>query len=140
MDPALRNAVWERAGSTCEYCRMPQHLDRVRFEVEQIIPEKHDGLTELQNLALSCFFCNRYKGPNLAGIDPETGQIVPLFHPRHDIWPDHFSWSDARLVGRTSKARATIAVLRINDAARVAIRAVLIASGEFSRRILPGLA
>jgi hypothetical protein len=111
---------------------MPQRLDRLRFEVEHIIPEKHNGLTELENLALSCFFCNRYKGPNLAGIDPETGQIVPLFHPRRDDWSGNFSWSHARLTGRTPTGRATIAVLRINDTARISLRAILIASGELS--------
>jgi hypothetical protein len=37
---------------------MPQHFDRLTFEVEHIIPEKHQGLTEVENLALACFFCN----------------------------------------------------------------------------------
>jgi hypothetical protein len=131
MDAALRKAVWERAQATCEYCRMPQHLDRVTFEVEHVIPEKHDGATELRNLALACFFCNRYKGPNLAGIDPETGQITPLFHPRHEVWAEHFFWSGVELRGRSPQARATIAVLRINDPSRVTHRTVLAASSDF---------
>jgi hypothetical protein len=33
-----------------------------------------------ENLALACCYCNRYKGPNLAGIDPQYGNIVSLFH------------------------------------------------------------
>ncbi len=130
MDSGLRNLVWERAGAVCEYCRMPEHLDRLRFDVEHVIPEKHDGAAEVENLALACFFCNRDKGPNLAGIDPETGQIVPLFHPRRDVWSDHFSWSGPSLIGRTSTGRATIVVLRINNQARLTLRAVLIASGD----------
>src|SRR5688500_8409539 len=37
-----------------------------------------------------CSFCNQRKGSDLSSIDPETAQIVPLFHPRRDRWPDHF--------------------------------------------------
>jgi hypothetical protein len=131
MDAAQRNLVWQRANRICEYCRMPQHLDRLTFEVEHIIPEKHDGPTESENLALACFFCNRFKGPNLAGIDPASGQIVPLFHPRLQLWSEHFQWQGAVLSGITPQARATIAVLRINDSARVNNRVILIASGDF---------
>jgi hypothetical protein len=131
MDSALRKAVWERAQATCEYCRMPQHLDRVTFEVEHIVAEKHDGVTELSNLALACFFCNRYKGPNLAGIDPQSGNVVPLFHPRREVWADHFTWSGVELRARSPQGRATIAVLRINDPARIAHRTILAASGDF---------
>jgi hypothetical protein len=44
----------------------------------------------LDNLALACFFCNRYKGPNLSGFDPATGALTQLFDPRSQIWADHF--------------------------------------------------
>ncbi len=131
MEAALRKAVWDRAQATCEYCRMPQHLDRVSFEVEHVIPEKHGGATKTENLALACFFCNRYKGPNLAGIDPESGQITPLFHPRREVWAEHFFWAGVELRGRSPQARATIAVLRINDSTRIGHRAILAASGDF---------
>jgi hypothetical protein len=131
MDAALRKAVWERARSICEYCRMPQEFDRLVFEVDHVIPEKHGGLSVLDNLALACFFCNRYKGPNLSGFDPATGALTQLFDPRSQIWADHFFWSGGELQGKTANGRATIAVLRINDLARVAHRAVLSASGDF---------
>ena len=131
MEAALRNSVWERAQAKCAYCRMPQHLDRLTFEVEHILPVKHGGAAALENLALACFFCNRYKGPNLAGIDSESGQVVTLFHPRREVWSEHFVWSEGTLKGLTPHARATIAVLRINDAARVALRNLLFASGDF---------
>jgi hypothetical protein len=130
MDAGLRQLVWERAGSACEYCRLPQQFDRARFEVEHIIPEKHQGATSAENLALACFFCNRYKGPNLSGIDPESGTIVALYHPRRDRWLDHFRWDKSVLRGLTPCGRATIVVMRINDAPRVALRALLIASGD----------
>jgi 5-methylcytosine-specific restriction endonuclease McrA len=132
MEAALRKAVWDRARSTCEYCRMPQPFDCAMFEVEHVVPEKHGGLIVLENLALACFFCNRYKGPNLSGIDPESRLIVTLFDPRRDLWSQHFRWEDAVLRGLTQRGRATIVVLRINDAPRMAHRELLIASGDFS--------
>jgi len=46
----------------------------------------------MENLALACCFCNRYKGPNLAGIDPESREVAFLFHPRTHLWVEHFAW------------------------------------------------
>ncbi|MFZ4763807.1 MAG: hypothetical protein ACOYMN_02540 [Roseimicrobium sp.] len=34
-------------------------------------------------MAFACFRCNSHKGPNLSGVDPSTGQLERLFHPRH---------------------------------------------------------
>jgi hypothetical protein len=78
-----------------------------------------------------CYFCNSAKGPNIAGIDPKSGRLVPLFHPRRQKWSRHFRWNGPRLVGRTRTARATIAVLAINDPAFVALRQTLIDAGVF---------
>jgi len=85
----------------------------------------------VENLALSCLFCNEHKGPNIAGIDPLSQRIVRLFHPRRDKWKRHFRWRGPRLIGRTPIGRATIAVLAINDLQNVALRAALIENGEF---------
>ena len=82
MDVALRQQIHERAGDCCEYCQMPQQYDVLPFQVDHIIAEKHDGPTVTDNLALSCYNCNTHKGPNIAGRDPQTGQLTPLFHPR----------------------------------------------------------
>ena len=131
MNEGLREQVWNRAAGRCEYCQMPQPLDRLRFEVEHVIPGKHAGPTTADNLSLACFFCNRYKGPNLSGIDPQTRQIVPLFNPRSDRWTDHFQWNDAVLLGKSPVGRATIDVLRINDPPRVSHRMLLIQARMF---------
>ncbi len=50
---------------------------------------QHGGEDELDNLALSCHLCNSKKGPNLSGLDPDTGALTRLFHPRTDRWTDH---------------------------------------------------
>lgn len=52
------------------------------FSVDHIVARQHGGPTVLENLALACLHCNRHKGPNIAGTDPSTGEIVRLFHPR----------------------------------------------------------
>jgi hypothetical protein len=72
------------------------------------------GETVLGNLALACPHCNRYKGPNIAGLDPESGQLVRLFHPRTDIWTEHLEFDGERILGKTPVGRATVQVLAIN--------------------------
>src|SRR5687768_7101956 len=88
MERALQAAVWERAAACCEYCRLPQASHPLPFQIDHIVAQQHHGATELWNLALACLRCNRFKGPNLSGIDPATGAICRLFHPRKDTWND----------------------------------------------------
>jgi 5-methylcytosine-specific restriction endonuclease McrA len=81
----LRRQVKERAQSRCEYCRFPELVSIFPHEVDHVVATKHKGETTLENLALSCFNCNRHKGSDLSSIDSETGQITPLFNPRVDV-------------------------------------------------------
>jgi len=131
MDEGLVQLVWQRARHCCEYCQLHQDNSRLTFEIDHVIASKHGGQTTAANLALSCFYCNNYKGPNIAGIDPRGGKIVRLFHPRRHKWSRHFHWNGPTLVGRTPIGRATIAVLNINDPEAVATRAALIRAGLF---------
>jgi hypothetical protein len=131
MDAALERLVWERARGCCEYCLLPQRYTRLAFELDHIVPEKHRGPTRASNLALACFACNHHKGPNLAGIDPITGAVVRLFHPRRHSWTRHFRWEGPILQGRTPVGRATIEVLEINLPYRVRLRADLIEEDVF---------
>ena len=124
--------VWLRADSRCEYCGMPQQFDDLTFEIDHVVAEQHGGKTTPANLALACFSCNRRKGSNLAGIDPETGRRTWLFNPRRHKWPRHFRWDGPWLVGRTALGRATISTLGVNAPLRVRLRSELIANGEFS--------
>jgi hypothetical protein len=112
MDQALRSLVRVRAGDVCEYCRLPQASSRyVRFHIEHIIAQQHGGPSEADNLALACGYCNHHKGPNIAGLDPQTGQLVSLFHPRHYSWTDHFVWHGTIIIGLTPVGRATVELL-----------------------------
>ena len=40
--------------------------------------------------------------------------MVELFHPRRDIWIQHFEWLGIDLVGKTATGRATVLVLAVN--------------------------
>jgi hypothetical protein len=110
---------------------MPQHLIDAGHEIDHIIAEKHRGSTILENLALACFLCNNHKGPNIAGVDPLTGDTTRLYHPRIDIWIEHFQWNREELQGLTAIGRTTITVLEINLRHRQLHRAALIEEGVF---------
>src|SRR5216683_5937113 len=131
MDDDLFRLVWDRARSICEYCLLPQEYSHLTFEVDHVIAICHGGPTRASNLALTCFYRNRYKGPNLAGIDAVSKKLSPLFHPRRHKWRRHFRYDGPVLVGLTRVGRATIFVLHINDPDAVALRKALVESGEW---------
>ncbi len=118
-----------RATGRCEYCHFPEAEAGRPFQIDHIIARKHGGSGDETNLALACLYCNSAKAPSIAGIDPLNDAIVRLFHPRRDLWHEHFAWRGAWLSGRTPEARATITVLRINDSAAVAVRESLLEEG-----------
>lgn len=84
--------------------------------------KQHGGSDDPAGLALACDRCNAYKGPNLTSIDPETGAIVPLFHPRLDQWEDHFELREGHVCGKTPAGRATVRLLNMNAPRRVELR------------------
>jgi hypothetical protein len=110
---------------------LPASVYPLPFHVDHIVARQHGGRTVLENLALSCLHCNRHKGPNIAGTDPDTGEIMRLFHPRSDRWSDHFEWTRAALTGKTAVGRITIQVLAINDPDFLAVRKALIQERVF---------
>lgn len=131
MDEALAAQVRQRAGHTCEYCRLPEALYAGPFEIEHVIAKQHGGLTSLGNLANACLRCNKKKGPNLSGIDSQTSRtrLVRVFNPRRHKWSAHFRWTGAILVGRTAIGRVTVQLLAMNDPLRVALRQSLMDEG-----------
>lgn len=133
MEEKLRQLVWQRAAARCEYCQVPQKFDELPFHVDHIISQKQHGPTEESNLALACLACNTYKGALTSIVLPETGEVVRLFHPRQDLWADHFEWQGPRLIGRTAIGRATVDMLGINLAERVAFREELQRGGHRSQ-------
>jgi hypothetical protein len=130
-DRATESLVRTRAKGVCEFCHFPEHLADTPFQIDHVIAEKHGGQTDPSNLAYACFYCNSYKGPNVAGVDPETSEVLRLFNPRVDDWRYHFKWDGPKLVGLTPLARATIQTLRINQPDAISARTALIVEGVF---------
>lgn len=128
---AIRIVVKERAGLGCEYCRVPDLAGFFSHEVDHIVATKHGGRTEITNLAYACWRCNRHKGTDLASLDPETDEISLLFHPRLQVWSEHFRLDGAYIIGLTAIGRATLALLQINRADRVEERQRLQARGIY---------
>jgi 5-methylcytosine-specific restriction endonuclease McrA len=131
MDRALESLVRERAEHRCEYCHFPEAFAEVPFQIDHIVAQQHGGIDAPDNLALACCFCNRFKGPNLSGIDPDTNQVVRLFDPRKQEWKMHFFWKESELIGKTEIGRATVRTLSINRPEAIAVRELLMAEGVF---------
>ena len=127
----VRRQVQERAQGRCEYCLIREADMYYPHEADHVIAEKHGGPTSLDNLAWACFYCNRFKGSDLASVDPISKKVVFLFHPREQRWNRHFRLNGARIEGITSSGRATVALLHLNDPERVAFRLRLIELGHY---------
>jgi hypothetical protein len=116
---ALRREVIERAGNRCEYCLIHAEVAFFPHEVDHVIAEKHGGATDIHNLALACWRCNRHKGSDLTSFDPETQELSPLFNPRTQVWTEHFAYERERIVGLTPEGRTTVSLLRLNSEERL---------------------
>lgn len=132
ISASLRRQVYERAGGQCEYCLIPQVAVFVPHEIDHIIARKHGGQTEFDNLALACSICNKRKGSDLTSIDPDSGKITVLYHPRHHRWLDHFNFDQSQIIPKTPIGRATAALLQFNQAERIAERKILLAAEQIS--------
>ncbi len=126
ISASLRQLVAERAIYRCEYCLIPESEVLIPHEPDHIIAKQHDGETELENLAFACMHCNRQKGPNIASIDPYSGQVTPLFNPRTQIWAEHFLLEYAYIQPLTSVGRVTVRLLKLNHPDRIRVRQALI--------------
>jgi hypothetical protein len=86
------------------------------MEIDHLIPTARGGRTEEGNLWLACSACNALKGDRTEALDPLTGELVGLFHPRRHRWTEHFAWTPAGdyIIGQTAIGRATIAALKLN--------------------------
>lgn len=131
----LAREVFSRAEGRCEYCHLPQAAFQRKFHLEHITARSHGGATELDNLALACWPCNLHKSSNLAGIDPQSGEVVALFHPRKDTWADHFEMLRAGICGKTPQGRTTVQTLRMNSESQQLVRAELWREGIVGEKV-----
>jgi hypothetical protein len=129
----LRAAVAQRANGRCEYCLIHEQDAGFSHQVDHIVSRKHGGLTTVDNLALACVLCNRYKGTDIASIDSETGRLVRLFNPRQDLWTDHFSINGTSIAPVSAIGGVTVHLLRLNATERTAERILLQELGRYPK-------
>lgn len=133
LSSEVRELVQRRARGSCEYCRLPQEASILPHQVDHIIGKQHRGSDDSTNLCLCCIRCNLKKGPNIASIDPETGLVVALYHPRQQMWREHLGVSsDGTIQGQTPEGRSTVQLLDMNEGDRVRLRRLLLGRGPYS--------
>jgi hypothetical protein len=126
-----RQIVASRANYVCEYCLITEEDAYFRFQVEHIISRKHGGSSELENLALACVFCNRYKGSDIASLKPEINELVRFFNPRINRWREHFRLSGVVIETLTDIGEATVRILQMNHNDQILERQVLSRRGRY---------
>ena len=115
--PALiREQVQQRAAFLCEYCHTDEPWQLVPFTVDHILPGSEGGDHRVENLALACFHCNRYKSDKVSVFDSATEKEILLFNPRQMVWAEHFIWSadGLRVLPQSDIGRVTIELLKLN--------------------------
>ena len=127
----LRTMLEKRDKKRCLYCLISENNCGLRMHVDHIIPVSAGGSTTLDNLCLTCFSCNVYKGAKQTWSDPLTQETVPLFHPLCHNWNDHFCWNESKtkIIGLSSCGRATIEALKMNNPTVVNARRRWVSSG-----------
>jgi HNH endonuclease len=111
----LRDLVLARDEGRCRYCRLAQHGHGATFHIDHVHPRSRGGSTSADNLVLQCPNCSLRKADKVAATDPNTGQLVPLFHPLKQAWEDHFRLqSEGTCLGMTPIGRATVDALQMN--------------------------
>jgi len=103
----------------------------IPLAVDHILPRMLGGATTFENVCLACRPCNEFKSVLTEAVDPLTGELTPLFHPRQQSWKDHFGWSEdgSRVEGKTAVGRATVLVLQMNRTIIVVARRRWVSAG-----------
>jgi HNH endonuclease len=127
IDAKTRASVRKRAKGCCEYCQSQEKYSPDPFSVEHVIPLSKGGPSSAGNLAFACQGCNNHKYIATEATDSATGQSVSLFHPRKDVWSEHFAGNEnaSLLIGLTPVGRATVEKLQLNRTGVVNLRQVL---------------
>lgn len=94
-------------------------------------------MSHSDNLAYACQGCNNFKYTHIEAVDSLTGKVEPLFHPRQQVWSEHFTWDEdfTHIVGLTATGRATIDRLKLSRQELVNLRRVLYASKEHPPKV-----
>ncbi len=60
-------------------------------------------------------------------LKPVSGELMPLYHPRYQIWEEQFTWNEdfAIAIGLMPTGRVTIERLQLNREGIINLRRVL---------------
>jgi hypothetical protein len=81
------------------------------YHIDHIIPLRHEGSSDLDNLALACFQCNTIKSSEIASYADKV--LTPLYNPRLQVWDEHFEMDGTIIKGKTAIGRVTVRTLQI---------------------------
>lgn len=128
---AEQHTIVARAKRRCEYCKCKMDHTAQSFACEHIVPVSVDGATDVSNLALACGGCNGHKYTKVSANDPVSQAETPLFHPRQQLWEEHFAGSAdvLKVVGVTPTGRATVTALTLNRPGVMNLRKLLMIAG-----------
>lgn len=128
MNANIRQIITKRALGRCEYCHYPEKIHSGVLHLGHIIPPQYGGKHTAENRVLCCPNCNLRKSNKINSVDPVTGKTVRFFHPRKDIWDEHFVLhrQTGLIKGLTEIGRATVHELGMNSPAQVNMRLALI--------------
>jgi hypothetical protein len=128
----LRQTVAARAKQSCEYCLIAQVDTFYGCEVDHIISLKHGGITNPDNLAYACAFCNRAKGSDVGSI-ATLGEFTRFFNPRTDRWSEHFRLEGATIQALTPIGEVTARIFGFNESTRIHEREEMIRFGKYGQ-------
>lgn len=131
VSPELARLVRSDAGDLRGYCLCAETMLGIAHEMEHIVPEAAGGETIRENLWIACRRCNSFKSSRCDAQDQVSGKTAPLFHPRKNVWIEHFRWSSdgTLIVGLTASGRATVDALQLNHPLIVAAREMWVRIG-----------
>jgi hypothetical protein len=127
----LRRQIEQVDRDRCCYCLTQAVNSGIPLSVDHILPRARGGATTFENLCLACRPCNEFKSDRVEAVDPLMGEVVSLFHPRQQIWAEHFAWSEdgTRVEGLTAVGRATMLALQMNRTMIVVTRRRWVSAG-----------
>ncbi|VAW39313.1 hypothetical protein MNBD_CHLOROFLEXI01-856, partial [hydrothermal vent metagenome] len=110
ISKTMRQQIFAVAKHRCEYCQTSRRVMGLPLVIDHILPRSLGGGDEPDNLAAACYRCNEFKRAKTHGLDSATGQLAALFHPRQNMWSEHFQWVNGgtHIAGLTPTGRATV--------------------------------
>lgn len=117
INEATRQQIFPAADPRCEYCRTSRRIMGMPLVIDHVLPLSLGGSDKPANLAAACYRCNEFKRAKTHSLDPATGELALLFHPRQQVWTEHFQRVNegTHIAGLTPTGRATVIALRLNN-------------------------